>query len=282
MSNEIIVPIDFSSDSVNALDHAFSLASILGARVEMIHVKQKQHLDPAFLEDTEELKINTVKGYFEILHKRFIDQYPQVKSDYKIREGSVYKEITNQAKYDDALLIIMGTHGASGIEEYWIGSNAYRVVKYSSCPVITIRYGYTNKSLKKIVLPIDITIYARARIPFIADFALQVGAEIHVLAVHETDKPEIKARLNQYLKQTCDFLASKKINVTAETIQGHNITQSIIDYAQSVQADLIAIAIEQTENPANIFIGSYTQQMVNHSPIPVMSVRLTNIVKTDE
>ena len=59
--------------------------------------------------------------------------------NYKIRKGKVHVEIANQAKYSDAMLVIAGTHGVTGFEEFWIGSNAYRIVTYAPCPVITVR-----------------------------------------------------------------------------------------------------------------------------------------------
>jgi nucleotide-binding universal stress UspA family protein len=193
--------------------------------------------------------------------------------DYKIREGVVYKEITNQAKYDDAYLIVMGTHGISGFEEYFIGSNAYKVVSNAPCPVITVRNGYTKKSLNKIILPIDVSRESRQKVPVVAELATMFDAEIHTVAVRETNAKNIVDKLEAYSEQVCDYFANKKVKCHTESIFGENITEMTIEYAKGVDADLIAIMTEQSENPKNLLLGAYAQQMVNHSPIPVLSVR---------
>ncbi len=277
----ILVPVDFSKDSINALEQAIIFANQFNAAVRMIHVKKKENFDPTFVEDSESIGINTVKDYFAILMQRYQDKIHDGLLDYKIREGLIYKEITNQAKYDDAYFIIMGTHGVSGFQEYWIGSNAFRVASNAECPVITIRYGYRAEKLDKIVLPIDVSYGTRLKVPYVADLASRINAEILVAAVYETSQKDVIARVNQYGKQAYDFVASRGVSCSFHSLKGKNISDVTIKLARDEGAQLIAIMTEQTENPRNIWLGSYAQQMVNHSPTPVMSLK-TNFFDEDE
>lgn len=275
----ILVPIDFSKDSINALDYAINIAKKISANIRMVYVKKEENFYPEFYQDFGSIKLKTAKDYLEILLKE--KQTPQLQIDYKIREGHIYKEIVNQAKYDDDSMIIMGTHGVSGFEEFWIGSNAYRVVTNAPCPVITIRYGYTKNDIKKIVLPIDYTFHSRQKVPTVADFAAILGAEVHVIAVHETDTEDVVTKAKLYAQQTYDYLSEKNIHCKLETIGGEEIENLTVKYAQKIDAGLISIIATQKERSKTLFFDTYAQRMVNHSPLPVMTVRLSNILKDE-
>jgi len=271
---KVLVPIDFSGDSINALEHAIAIANKIDADIRMIFVKKSKNFEaPLYFKGLDSFQGKTINEYFD----RLVDKYKsQVKNrfDYKIREGKVYKEITNQAKYDDSYLIVLGTHGISGFEELWIGSNAFRVVSNAECPVITVRYGFSRKEVFKIVMPIDITSESRKKVPLVAELATLFDAEVHVVSVSETNASDIQTKLEQYATQVIDYLKERNIKVQHEALLENNITDMTIEYAIRVDADLIAIMTEQSENPLNIWLGPYAQQMVNHSPIPVLSVHV--------
>lgn len=273
MKRNILVPIDFSFDSINALEHAISIANKIQADVRMINVRKSKEIEiPTYFKDFNFVFGKTNEGYFDIL----IEKYKKkVKGhfDYKVRDGKVYKEITNQAKYDDSYMIIMGTHGISGFEEYWAGSNAYKVVSNAPCPVLTVRNGFPCKAISKIVAPIDISKESRLKMASVAELAHFFNAEVHVVTVRETNAPDILERLKNYATQSCEFLAQKKVKCILQDLYGENITDISIEYAKTVGAQMIAVMTEQSENAFNLWLGAYAQQMVNHSPIPVLTLR---------
>ena len=223
----IVVPIDFSEDSINALEHAIIMANKLQTHIRLIFVKKSRNFDVQFdlAKDEPEYK-KSVDHYFDMLIEKFRDKYlVSGIFDYKIRTGSIYREITNQAKYDDAYLIVMGTHGVSGFEEYMIGSNAYRVVSNAPCPVITIRLGYLPSELKRFVLPIDISRETRQKVPFIAELALKFGAEVKIVGVRETNRKAVIFKIEKYCDQVYNHLISLNIKCSKELIYGDNITK---------------------------------------------------------
>jgi nucleotide-binding universal stress UspA family protein len=271
----ILVAIDFSGDSMNALEHAFIWANHLKTHLRLIHVKRYEKLDiPFYYQDVSKIQSATVSDYFNYIIDKFGAGYkvPGGLLDYVVREGRIHTEICLQAEQDKALMIILGTHGVSGFEELWIGSTAFKVVSNAECPVLTIRHGYPRVLPAKIIMPLDVTNQTRQKVPFVADIAASFGSLVHVLGVHETETKEVITRVNQYVEQVSDYLSNRNISFISEIRSGGNITNLIIGYAKEMDADLITIMTEQTERPENIWLGAYAQQMVNHSPFPVLSI----------
>jgi len=270
---KIIVPVDFSKDSMNALQHAIWIANLVGADVRIIHVTKSKNFEmPFYIENFDKMVGKSLKEFMEMIYNKY---KPKVKNklDYKIRVGKVYREIVNQAKYDDAYMIIMGTHGVSGFEEMWIGSNAYRVVSNAPCPVLTIRHGFLKCIVGNIILPIDISAETRKKVPFTTEIAKYFKAMVHVLLVSESSSAVIQKKLEGYGKQVAEYLKNAGVKHVVAKETGPNITDVTINYAQTVGADMIAIMTEQSSTTANLWLGAYAQQMVNHSPLPVLSIR---------
>ncbi len=199
-TKHILVPIDFSNDSIRALEHAILLSKKLNYNIRLIHVKrQNADYDASFnFNDFDEVLKSGVRDNFERITSEYSNEI-KGEIDYKIREGRIYTEICNQAKYGDAEMIIMGTHGVSGFEEYWIGSNAFRVASNVTCPVITIRYNFPLRGITKIVLPIDSSDASRQKVPFIAGMALLFNAELHIIDVRENNKVSTIKKLKEYM-----------------------------------------------------------------------------------
>ena len=269
---KVIVPIDFSGDSINALEHAIVIANIIKADVRMIHVKKNKNFEiPFYFKDFDYSHGDTLQDYFEIIFKKYRSKVEN-KFDYKIREGHVFKEVCNQAKYDDAYMVIMGTHGISGFEELIAGSNAFKTVANSVCPVLTVRHGFLRTEITKIVLPIDVSKESRQKVPFVTELASYFNAEIHTVSVREMNSKDIITKLEKYTAQVCEYISKKNVKCYTQALNGNNITDITIEYANKIGAELISIMTEQSENPANIVLGAYAQQMVNHSPIPVLCI----------
>jgi nucleotide-binding universal stress UspA family protein len=271
----ILVPVDFSGDSLKALRSSIYLANKLGCHLRMIHVQKSEKFEiPFHFEELKNEIIHTVQEYFEKLIELHSSDYC-VKNgvfDFKIRTGSVYREIVNQAKYGDSYMIVMGAYGASGFEEFFIGSNAFKVVSNAPCPVITVQNEFTQNRVKTIVMPIDASAETRKKIPFVGELAARCNAKIHILGVHETSDSNVIRKIEQYMRQAEDFFKEENISYVKSIRKGDNNTVSSLDYAREVDANLIAIMTQQAESPISMFFGSYAQQLVNCSEIPILCV----------
>ena len=273
--NDIIVAIDFSKGSIHALDYAIDFANHVQSDVMMVWVDGQANQDIAFSgAQPNELRDEARSNMEEILNSKK-DSLKNGKLAYKLRKGKVYQEIANQAKASNASLIIAGTHGVTGYEEFWIGSNAYRIVSYAPCPVITVRYDFdmSGEGIKSIVLPIDGTLDTRQKVPFTIKMAKAFGADIHILALYSTSIKTIQRKVDNSARQVQKMISDEGINHYLEKGLSENITNAAINYAIKVNADLIAIMTEQETTASNILLGPFAQQMVNHSPVPVLSIQ---------
>jgi nucleotide-binding universal stress UspA family protein len=274
----IVVAIDFSKGSIYALRYAINIANYLKANIQMVWVDKAASMRPVYLSNRNNYLLD-VKNKFEELINKYRKKLPNGKIEYKIRKGKVYTEVVNQAKYSDAELIIAGTHGASGFEEFWIGSNAYKIVASSPCPVITIRFGYCFlEPASKILLPIDDTIDTRQKVPFTTELAKAFGAGIMVLSLYESSVKEEMAIVDKYSKQAVNYINNKFVKVSLDTILcKESVPVTVIDYAKKQNIDLISIMTEQEVTASDLFLGSSAQRIVNHSSIPVLSIHATEI-----
>lgn len=268
---KIVVGIDFSACSMNALEHAVGIAKQANAGITMVWANHLDYSKEIFSMEPENLHSEVVRR-FEKIKTQYGSQL-NGNIDYEIGKGKVYKVICDIAHKTDAFLIIVGTHGSSGFEEFWIGSNANRIVSASKLPIITIRAGFKSDiKLKTIVMPLDSTVVTRQKVPFTALLAKYFDAEIHVVGVHTSSLDDIRYRIQNYVAQTQTYLKENEVRFTSVFLDTHNISDAVIEYAKKVDAQLISIMTEQETTTANLWLGPYAAQMVNHSPIPVLSI----------
>jgi nucleotide-binding universal stress UspA family protein len=269
---QILVAIDFTDCSLNALEHAITIANKAEASVELMFVNTPESSREIFTEGPKSVSTK-VKDKFEELIQKYQPMLGDNKLTYLFREGKVYNEIVKEADRKEVFLVMAGTHGASGFEEFWIGSNANRIVSALRKPVITIRGGVNiNRNLEKIVLPLDSTPETRQKVPFTAYMAKIFDAEVHILKVNSSEVAAIITRINSYGDQVKKHLDEENIRYVIESVESDNLTDSTIEYALKINANLISIMTEQEISAKNLLLGPYAQQMVNHSPIPVLSI----------
>ncbi|MBO7133917.1 MAG: universal stress protein [Bacteroidales bacterium] len=274
----IIVPIDFSEESMKGLDLAIIYANKFFCDIQMVHVQSKKH---GRLQVHFENQYNSIVENFEDLVREYGQKLNSVsRLSYIIKTGSVHEEVVNQANAFDDSMIICSTNGTSGLSDYILGSNAYRIIQSTTKPVISV---YSDKyigDVKRIVLPLDITKETREKVPLVATIAKAFGAEVHIVKVATSDSEGIKNKLEIYAATVRKYFDQEGVKYESTFIVGENITDVTIEYAKEKDADLIAIMTEQTTALSNLILGSYAYQMLNSSPIPVLSVTPKNIFMT--
>ena len=265
----IIVPIDFSKESLTGLEYSLMLAEKTMANIQMVYVIAKNE---SINDDLLEKRHEMANMKFEaILQKYKAKSNLKFELSYTIKEGNIFKEITALGEAHEDALIVLSTHGQSGFEELFIGGNAYKIVSHSRNPVITIRKSKISSNIDRIVLPLDITFQTREKVPYTVKFAKAFNSEIHLLTVSSTSAKNIEEKLKQYAEQVAKYIEFQKVPCKIKYLQGDNLTDITLDYAHSVNADLISIMTEQEKSVANLLLGSYAHQMINKTDIPVLS-----------
>ena len=141
----ILVPVDFSACSAKALDYAFGLAEKFGATLILLHIveptpyPENYMLLPQAIEEINQNLVQSARERLELLyHKR---PCPRPPVEFLVRLGHAYSEISDTAQALAADLIVVGTHGHTGLKHVLLGSTAEKVVRQAPCPVLTVRLG---------------------------------------------------------------------------------------------------------------------------------------------
>lgn len=268
----IVVAIDFSKCSIHALEYAIEIANRIKGNILMVWVDNSVSSEYVFPEEECEMRFER-KRYFEKLQEKYNEKLTGGKFDYKLRKGKVYHEITKQAKNVKAELLISGTHGISGFEEFWIGSNAYKIVIHSPCPVITVRYDFKLKSnINKILLPIDGSAQTAKKVFYTAKFAKYYNSEVHILALYSNLVKAIQRRTDNNVKIVKKYLEENNILYKLHSLVSENVTSATMEYASQNYIDLISIMTEQEVTPSRSLLGTVAQQIISNSITPVLSL----------
>ncbi len=268
----LLVAFDFSKNAIKTLEYAIMVANKTHAELSLVWVDSSSTPENVLNID-QELRIETKKLFDEIIPK-YEPQLHCRKINIILRKGKIYSEVAMAAKMIEADLVFSGTHGVSGYEQYWIGSNAYRIVTHAPCPVITLRGDYEIKGgINKILLPLDSTPETRQKLPFAAQLAEVFGAEIHLLLLYNSPIKVIRNRMKSYADDAKKFLKEKKIAHVLTEMEADNIVSRIVQYAKESDADMISIMTEQGSTSGSMFLGPYAQQLINNSFVPVLSLQ---------
>jgi universal stress protein A len=139
----ILVPVDFSAQSLKALHYALSFADQYGAQLTVLNVVEPA-IYPSELgyipSEIESLHENVMKNAKERLQELISKRLPgEILTEQQVRVGSPFLEIAAAAKEMEADLIVIATHGYTGLRHVFLGSTAERVLRHAPCPVLTVR-----------------------------------------------------------------------------------------------------------------------------------------------
>ena len=269
---DIVVAIDFSKGSIHALEYAIELANLTHANITLVWVDNISGSELAFANESKELR-NEAKGNFDELLDKYKDKLVHGKLTAKVRKGRVYQELSTFVKQIDCCLLILGTHGSSGFEEYWIGTNAFRIVSSISTPVITVKYNYEiQRGYRKILLPVYHTAQTMQKIVITADLARATGADINILALNSSGLKSVQRLVDSNVVKAEKYLDEQGVNYGVDRINTKNLASDIIEHARQVDADLIAIMTDIQDQANSILLGPFAQQLVSYSPVPVLSM----------
>lgn len=282
---KILVPIDFSETGMLALEHAGHMAGLAKADLILLHVLPVNQYH--FEIPEPELHIENYDRVNVIVEERLNEAVESLRERHGVRarslsaKGSVTREIIELANEEKVDLIVMGTHGAKGFEELFIGSNAHKVVSVAKCPVITVQTHVTRVGFTNIVLPIDRSVHSREKVNIALRFADLYDAKIHILGLLENNEEHENDKLQIVLDQVQHAVEQANLRFSRQTVKGTNLAYEAMRFGPEVNADLIVIMTEQESSITGVFLGPRAKQIVNHSRIPVMSIKPKEALLSD-
>jgi nucleotide-binding universal stress UspA family protein len=272
----ILIPTDFSKTGSLAVEHAAFMASLCKADLYILHAIEIP--DAAFNIYSPLALVDN----FNVIEKHANDELEKLSAKlrklYSIKvkafcvRGRAAEEIVEAVKKNNIDLVIMGTHGAQGFNEYFIGSNAHKTVMICPCPVITIQAKTNKTGFSNIVLPIDDSFKSRQKVDFTILLARAFGAKIHILGLFDTNESDPKT-FKVKLASVEKAVLKSGAPYVCKVVKGTNLAKSALSYSKKVKADLISVLTNHESKLNGIFLNGFAKQIVNHSRIPVMSMR---------
>ncbi|MFA6260749.1 MAG: universal stress protein [Bacteroidia bacterium] len=276
--NTILVPFDFSEIATHALNHAIQIAKHFDNNIALLHVVEEAFLssllgfgksdekEAAAREKVQE-RLNSMKADIEAKNK--------IQVTVSIRFGKIYKEIAAAATELGCDSIVMGSNGASGMEQI-IGSNASRTIIHSSVPVIVVKSDRATHAYSNIVFPLDLTIESRQKVSWAIHIGKSYSSTIRVLTYKVGDE-DLNTGMRAALRQVTRLLEENGVKYTEHILNhlGEEFAIETIKYAEAIDADLIMI-MSQKEGMglSDYIIGTEAQQLVNKSEnIPIMCIK---------
>lgn len=272
---KILVPTDFSDLANNALTEAIKIAKKSGAEIILLSVVEEGSTGSVKI--TGELMKKDVQEniyFIKLVEKtkeqlgNLIDQHNEVTIYPEMRMGNPFHSIVDVVNECDVDFIVMGTRGASGLEELVIGSNTEKVVRHAKCPVLSV-HDKPADNYSDIIFATSFDDSESGLIQLLKEFQRRYNSNIHMVWVNTPNNFErdklTKIRMRQFIE---------KHNIENCSVNIYNdITEEdgIISFAEEKNADMIAMITHGRTGFAHLIAGSIAEDVVNHTKRPVLT-----------
>lgn len=297
MYEKILVPMDGSELAEVALPYAEELAGRLGSEVILLHVceqtqAQYHHMHQLYIQDMVTATKQGAKKYLEKPGAQAITVSSAV------LDGHPAEKIVDYAEEQGIDLIVIATHGWSGVRRWVLGSVADKVVRATKRPVALIRARGTHfhnvpdvGTMNKILVPLDGSKESEAVLPYVEELASRLKGELTLLHVVPPASPVyaipgetaqipytqaevelLKTDAGSYLEKMTKALKEKHIKAKFVVKVG-NTGQEIIKLADEVHADLVAMSTHGWSGVTRWALGSTADKVLNGGNTPLLLVR---------
>ncbi|GAB4334021.1 MAG: universal stress protein [Calditrichia bacterium] len=288
----IFVPVDFSIFSEKALNYAIHLAKKFNASITIFHAAL------LFQEDVnEEKRMEHFTGWLKTQQSQLDSQMDEQKELVEGNDLPVKTVIERGVSTADAILdylettphdiIIMGTHGRTGLKHLFLGSVAEKISRLASIPVLTVHRSVNEVAINKILVPIDFSIYSQHAVETACRFAEMFGAQLHFIHVVEQEvHPSFYSVGVSSVFEVDNTLPQRVIEnmkgFTRDITQGmdcHYIVKEgkahkeIVETAEQIKSDLIVIASHGLTGLDYILLGSTSEKVIRWAKNAVLVVK---------
>ncbi|MBO2543906.1 universal stress protein [Salegentibacter agarivorans] len=274
---KILVPTDFSDTAEHALKIAAQLAKKHNSEIYLLHMLElpMQLIDPVAGGNSQNLPESIF--FMKLAHQRFakLMQRPFLK-DIKVHETVMFHQafdgIMEVSEDYDCDIIIMGSHGASGFKEMFIGSNTEKVVRSSHIPVLVIKNEHGNFEVENFIFATDADGSNKHTLEKAYNFAQLIEAKFHLLFINTPNNfitsTEVRERIDNFISG---------FNIHDYEMHIYNdvsVEKGILNFAMKQKKALIGISTHGRKGLAHFFNGSISEDLVNHANMPVVTFKI--------
>ncbi|GAA4894807.1 universal stress protein [Flaviramulus aquimarinus] len=272
---KILVPTDFSPQAENALKVAAQLAKKHNSEIYLLHILEIPLHKVDALSSYNDLP--EAVFFMKLAHQKFEalknkDYLQDLVVHETVDFHEIFKGIYHVCKKHDIDLIVMGSNGVSGFKEMLIGSNTEKVVRTSETPVLVIKKEHDVFEVTNFVFASDFKDENKENYAKAIQFANALGAKLHLVIVNTPNKfitsTNAKRRMQDFVE------ASIFSNYTINIYNDLSIEKGIMNFSESIGADLIGMSTHGRQGISHFFNGSISEDLVNHAKRPVITFKI--------
>lgn len=282
MTDRILVPTDGSDGATAALEHASSLAADRDATVHLLTVVDTNGDGPTADE--------SVRAVFERRGREIVADAADRASEQgvatveAVERGRPHEAILAYAADAAIDLVVMGTRGRRGLERFFLGSVAERVVRLADVPVLTVRDDGHAPPYGDVLVATDGSACAMAALEQAVSLARPYGATVHLLSVvdvaatrHDYGAASVLSRLERDATSHLEQAATRARELDAPAVETAlevgTVPREITDYAATQDVDLVAVGTHGRQGVSRYVVGSVAERVVRTASRPVLTVR---------
>lgn len=272
---KILIPTDFSKHAEYALKVAAQIARKNNGEIILLHMLELPNQGGDAVSSGHDIpeimyfKNRAISTLEEIMNT---DYLAGLKVSEVIQFEKAFDGIINISKKNDVDLIVMGSHGASGFQEMFIGSNTEKVVRTSDIPVLVIKKEEADFNVGTFVFASDFSDEIKKPFQKVVDFANKFDADLKLVMINTPNSFKPTSIAEGIIN---GFVSQFNINKFSTHIYNEvNIEKGILNFAESVNADLIGMSTHGRKGLAHFFNGSISEDLVNHSKRSVVTFKI--------
>ncbi|MEP0263653.1 universal stress protein [Dokdonia sp.] len=278
MIKKILVPTDFSEQAENALRVAADLARKYGSEINLLHMLElpMQLVDGASGGSKSDLP--EAIFFMKLAHQKFekmmnapflegINVYETAEFD------GAFEGIMEYTEKYQADLVVMGSHGATGLQELLIGSNTEKVVRNSKIPVLVIKRRHEKFAVEKFVYATNFKEENHTSFKQALAFAKNNDVKLHLLYINTPNNfqttHEIEAKMKAFMEKEPECT-----EYTLNIYNDNSVENGILHFADTIKSGLVGIGTHGRSGLAHFLNGSLSEGLVNHAQRPVITFKI--------
>ncbi|WMJ75077.1 universal stress protein [Cytophagaceae bacterium ABcell3] len=271
--SKILVPTDFSKNSINALEYAVKLAEKHKAEIMLYHVYQAVlvNTDPkrnkVSFDIQEDEKV--AKNKLQKLVTHIQSKCDAIKYTYKVGTGQAIEAVKKVVKDDDIDMVIAGTRGAGAVNSVLFGSFTAELIESAPCPVLAIPEHARLTGFSSAIFATEfkakditsITILSNLLAPF----------DSHIRVIHVAEKPEKSMEKMMQFEKDVRERANKKVKFTFEIVRKEHFLDGLLDQMTNLPTDLLAMSTRKRTFIEKLYDRSITKVVAYQSEVPLLA-----------
>ena len=271
----ILVPVDFSEPSANALEVAARIANLQGAGITVLHMLG---ISESVVTKYKTQEFEEARYYMMLARKRFktfLDKpyLKGIKTNQIVQNYKIFSELNNVAKEQHSDLIVMGSHGTSGLTEFFVGSNTEKVVRTSDIPVMVIKAPDPDFEIKTILFGCDFKDESILAYKNVKEFANLFSAGLKLIYVNTPYHKFISSSALEKQIKTF-FYKSGEEEQKVIIYNDYSVEQGLMNYSKEGDYSLLAIPTHGRKRLSHLLLGSIAEDVANRANLPVLTLKI--------